>query len=102
MAYDYFVSKISNIGKNGLDRIGMPRWVDHLQGEFKKVVFAGDLDFYGLFTKDELIKSAERYAEIFTHPRDPDSDHHKALEYIQNSDDAVFLVSVIWWESGSF
>ena len=101
MAYDYFVCKVSN--ETEINRKHeIPRsWVSKLEKDFKQTIFAGDIDKYALFTKKELLELASNYASwIEANNFKPDSSHNEALDYINQFEDGVFLVSVIWWETG--
>lgn len=101
MAYDYFVCKVSN--ETEINRKHeIPRsWVGKLEKDFKQTIFAGDIDKYALFTKKELLELASNYASwVKANNYNLDSSHIEALNYINQFEDGVFLVSVIWWESG--
>ena len=74
---------------------------EKLEKDFKQTIFAGDIDKYALFTKKELLELASNYASwIEANNFKPDSSHNEALDYINQFEDGVFLVSVIWWETG--
>lgn len=101
MAYDYFVCKVSN--ETEINRKHeIPRsWVGKLEKDFKQTIFAGDIDKYALFTKKELLELASNYASwVEANNYNLESTHTKALDYINQFEDGVFLVSVIWWETG--
>lgn len=101
MAYEYYVCKISNETEiNRKHKI--PRsWVGKLEKDFKQIIFAGDIDKYALFTKKELLELASNYASwVEANNYNLESTHTKALDYINQFEDGVFLVSVIWWETG--
>lgn len=96
MAYEYYLCKVSNETEiNRKHRV--PRYWFKNEKDFKETIFAGDIDKYALFTKQELLELASDFASKTT---SINSIHDKALDYINQFADGVFLVSVVWWESG--
>lgn len=103
MAYDYSISNISNISDGRLRRVKLPPWVDcYRDNEFKAVKNSGEIDYYGLFTKTELLEKATKYSELLEKIGQTDVDHDNALDYISSLDEAAFIVSAIYWESSSY
>ena len=103
MAYLYYVSNISNISDGKLRRVEMPRWVDCYRDKaFKSIKSSGEIDYYGLFTKDELVEKAQDYSKLLDKIDQTDVNHDNALDYISGLDEAAFLVSAIYWESGEY
>lgn len=100
MAYEYYLCKVSNETEiNRKHRV--PRYWFKDKKDFKETIFAGDIDKYALFTKQELLELASDYASrCEADNREPSSPHKEALDYINQFADGVFLVSVVWWESG--
>ena len=103
MAYDYSISNISNISDGRLRRVKLPPWVDcYRDNEFKAVKNSGEIDYYGLFTKTELLEKATKYSELLEKIGQTDVDHDNALDYINSLDEAAFIISAIYWESSSY
>lgn len=103
MAHIYYVSNISNISDGKLRRVEIPRWVDcYKANEFKAVKNSGEIDYYGLFTKTELLEKATKYGELLKKIDQTDVDHDNGLDYISGLDEAAFLVSAIYWDSGEY
>ncbi len=98
MAYEYYVTKVSHTTEiNRKQRI--PKyWFNGYEKDFKQVLFAGDWDKYALYTKQELLDMASKFDDEYY--RKADRVDTKALEYINRSEDDIFLISAIWWESG--
>ena len=103
MAHIYYISNISNISDGKLRRVEIPRWVDCYQAnEFKAVKNSGEIDYYGLFTKTELLEKATKYGELLKKIDQTDVDHDNGLDYISGLDEAAFIVSAIYWDSGEY
>lgn len=103
MAYIYYVSNISNISDGKLRRVELPPWVDCYRDDaFKSVKNSGEIDYYGLFTKDELVEKAQDYKKLLDKIDQIDLNHDNALDYISGLDEAAFLISAIYWDSGEY
>lgn len=101
MAYEYYLCKVSNETEiNRKHRV--PRyWFGNVEKGFKETIFAGDIDKYALFTKQELLELSSDYASRCKAGNyQTNSPHDEALNYINQFEDGMFLVSVIWWETG--
>lgn len=87
--------------------------------KFKKVLVAGDIDWYGQFSKSELLQIANNFAKNhqlpnsiwqyrkqvvtgkmkrhWTHKR-----HYQLLTMLKSfDDDAMFHIDAIYWETGN-
>lgn len=89
MAYDYYISRVSHIPPADIKKFRVNWFNCWNDKNFKKVNFKGEIDQYALFTKAEILERARE-----------DEFSKDALEYVKNNDDAVYLVSAVWWESG--
>ena len=99
MAYDYF---ISTNGHN--DRIRIPEWISERDDRMESYKSAGEVDYQGNFTSDELIQLANDYAEIWGNAM---NDFHadlqnKGLAYIKNAETDQFTLSTIYWSSDEY
>ncbi|MGP5214825.1 hypothetical protein [Psychrobacter immobilis] len=97
MAYDYF---ISTSGNN--DKVKIPQWISERDNRMESYISAGEVDYRGKFTCDELIQLANHYADIWG---DTMNSFHadlqnKGLAYIKNADTDQFTLSAIYWSSG--
>lgn len=107
MAYEYFITRISDFELENPQRLKIPDWVnDPLSKEgFKSIIRYGELDKFAIFTKDEILEKAKKYEEArkgsaLNHMVEPNSSHAKAIEHIEGHEDAIYLLSAIFWESG--
>lgn len=99
MAYDYF---ISTNGNN--DRIKIPKWISERDDRMESYISAGEVDYRGTFTGDELIQLANHYADVWG---DAMNSFHadlqnKGLAYIKNADTDTFTLSAIYWSSDEY
>lgn len=103
MAHIYYISNISDISDGKLKRVEIPCWVDcYRENEFKAVKNSGEIDYYGLFTKTELLEKATKHGELLKKIDQTDANHDDGLDYIRGLDEAAFIVSAIYWESGEY
>ena len=103
MDHIYYISNISNISDGKLKRVEIPRWVDcYRENEFKAIKNSGEIDYYGLFTKTELLEKALKYGELLKKIDQTDTNHDDGLDYIRGLDEAAFIVSAIYWDSGEY
>ena len=100
MAYEYYVCKVSN--ETEINRKHkVPRYWFKDEKDFKETIFAGDIDKYALFTMQELLELASDYtSRCKAGNYESSSSHQAALDYINQFNDGIFLVSIIWWETG--
>jgi len=97
MAYDYFISTNENN-----DKISIPEWIRAHDNRMTPYVSAGEMDYRGTFTSNELIQLANDYAELWGDAMNSfHADlHNKGLAYIKNADTDQFTLSAICWSSG--
>ncbi len=99
MAYDYFIST-----KDNNDKVKIPEWISERNDRMESYKSAGELDYRGSFTSDELIQLANNYAEMWG---DAMNSFHadlqnKGLAYIKNAETDQFTVSAIYWSSDAY
>ena len=99
MAYDYFIST-----NDSNDKIKIPKWISERDDRMESYKSAGEVDYQGNFTGDELIQLANDYAEMWG---DAMNSFHadlqnKGLAYIKNAETDQFTVSAIYWSSDTY
>ena len=99
MAYDYSIST-----NDSNDKIKIPKWISERDDRMKSYKSAGEVDYRGNFTGDELIQLANDYAEIWG---DAMNSFHadlqnKGLAYIKNAETDQFTLSAIYWSSDAY
>ena len=99
MAYDYFIST-----KDNNDKVKIPEWISERDDRMESYKSAGEVDYRGNFTSDELIQLANNYAETWG---DAMNSFHadlqnKGLAYIRNTDTDIFTLSAIYWSSSEY
>ncbi|MBH0007681.1 hypothetical protein [Psychrobacter sp. SWN149] len=97
MAYDYFIST-----NESNDKVKIPEWISERDNRMESYISAGEVDYRGTFTSNELIQLANHYADIWG---DAMNNYHrdlqnKGLAYIKNADTDQFTLSAICWSSG--
>ena len=102
MAYDYFIVD-SQSSQNIAKRVSLPPYlITEMDSKMVSTISAGEVDYYGNFTRDELLTRFKAYANQHADILDtyPWSQYHEALDYVQNSSSDEFTVSAIYWTSG--
>ena len=99
MAYDYFISTNENS-----DKVKIPEWISERDSRMESYISAGEVDYRGTFTSNELIQLANNYADIWG---DAMNSFHadlqnKGLAYIKKADTDTFTLSAIYWSSGEY
>ena len=99
MAYDYFIST-----NDSNDKIKIPKWISERDDRMESYKSAGEVDYRGNFTGDELIQLANGYAEMWG---DSMNSFHadlqnKGLAYIKNAETDQFTLSAIYWSSDAY
>ena len=99
MAYDYFIST-----NDSNDKIKIPKWISERDDRMESYKSAGEVDYQGNFTGDELIQLANDYAEMWG---DAMNSFHadlqnKGLAYIKNAETDQFTVSAVYWSSDTY
>jgi len=97
VAYDYFIST-----NESNDKVKIPEWISERDNRMESYISAGEVDYRGTFTSNELIQLANHYADIWG---DAMNNYHrdlqnKGLAYIKNADTDQFTLSAICWSSG--
>lgn len=99
MAYDYFIST-----KDNNDKVKIPEWISERDDRMESYKSAGEVDYRGTFTSNELIQLANNYADIW---EDTMNSFHadlqnKGLAYIKNAETDQFTLSAIYWSSDAY
>ena len=99
MAYDYFISTNENS-----DKVKIPEWISERDNRMESYISAGEVNYRGTFTSDELIQLANHYADVWG---DAINSFHadlqnKGLAYIKNADTDTFTLSAIYWSSDEY
>lgn len=106
MAHDYFIvsSDSSNVVR---DRVALPLGlVSERHPKMISKVSYGEVDYYGTFTRGEILAFAKDYTErmrdLMEEYPEYTSRYNRPLEYVQGSPNDEFIVSAIYWSSDEY
>jgi len=87
VAYDYFIST-----NESNDKVKIPEWIIERDNRMESYISAGEVDYRGKFTSNELIQLANHYADL----------QAQGLAFIKKADTDTFTLSAIYWSSDEY